>query len=115
MEVCAFEAITVNKPIPSSLAFDVVPSPSDDEVPLSNLLSLGIKMKKGVKFEKNGNKIRLITISRKNKNQNLLYFDRVIPPPPLVQLAEGLEYEVEAILDSKFIHNKLYYLVERHY
>ena len=35
----------------------------------------------------------------------------VLPPPP-IQLVEGLEYEVEAILDSKFIRNKLYYLVD---
>ena len=38
--------------------------------------------------------------------------NRVIPPPPPVQLAEGHEYEVEAILDSKVIRNKLYYLVD---
>ena len=38
--------------------------------------------------------------------------NRVVPPPPPVQLAEGPEYEVEAILDSKVIRNKLYYLVD---
>jgi transposase len=27
-------------------------------------------------------------------------------------LDAGLEYEVVAILDSKFVHNKLYYLVD---
>jgi hypothetical protein len=37
---------------------------------------------------------------------------RVVPPPLPVQLAEGPEYEVEAILDSKLIRNKLYYLVD---
>ena len=37
---------------------------------------------------------------------------RVVPPPPVVQLADGPEYEVAAILDSKIIHNKLYYLVD---
>ena len=35
----------------------------------------------------------------------------VLPPPP-IQLVEGLEYEVEAILDSEIIRNKLYYLVD---
>ena len=38
--------------------------------------------------------------------------DRVVPPPPLVQLADGPEYEVAAILDSKILRNKLYYLVD---
>jgi hypothetical protein len=38
--------------------------------------------------------------------------DRVFPPPPPVYLAEGPKYEVQAILDSKFMHNKLYYLVD---
>jgi hypothetical protein len=37
---------------------------------------------------------------------------RVIPPPPPVQLVKGPEYEVEAILDSKIIRNKLYYLLD---
>ena len=36
----------------------------------------------------------------------------VIPPPPPVLLAEGPKYEVEAILDSKIISNKLYNLVD---
>ena len=38
--------------------------------------------------------------------------NRVVPPPPSVQLADGPEYEVAAILDSKIIRNKLYYLVD---
>ena len=38
--------------------------------------------------------------------------DRVIPPLPPVELAEGPEYQVEAILDSKIMRNKLYYLVD---
>ena len=38
--------------------------------------------------------------------------NRSIPPPPHVQLLDGPEYEVEAILDSKFMRNKLYYLVD---
>ena len=37
---------------------------------------------------------------------------RIMPPPPVVQLIDGLEYEVAAILDSKIIRNKLYYLVD---
>ena len=37
---------------------------------------------------------------------------RIVPPPPVVQLADGPEYEVAAILDSKIIRNKLYYLVD---
>ena len=36
---------------------------------------------------------------------------QVVPPPPPLQLGKGPEYEVEAILDSKVIQNKLYYLV----
>ena len=35
-----------------------------------------------------------------------------IPPPPLVQLLDGPEYEVEATLYSKVMRNKLYYLVD---
>ena len=38
--------------------------------------------------------------------------DRVTPPPPPLELDAGPEYEVVAILDSKFVHNKLYYLVD---
>ena len=33
-------------------------------------------------------------------------------PPPLIELEDGPEYEVAAILDSKIVRNKLYYLVE---
>ena len=36
---------------------------------------------------------------------------RVVPPPPSVQLADSPEYEVDAILDSNIVCNKLYYLV----
>ena len=35
-----------------------------------------------------------------------------MPPPPSVQLANGLEYEVAPILNSKIMRNKLYYLVD---
>ena len=38
--------------------------------------------------------------------------DRVTPPLPPLELDAGPEYEVAAILDSKFVHNKLYYLVD---
>ena len=38
---------------------------------------------------------------------------RVIPPPPPIELADGPEFEVEAILDSKIMRNKSYYLVDR--
>jgi hypothetical protein len=37
---------------------------------------------------------------------------QVVPPPPPAQLVEGPEYEIDAILDSKIIRNKLYYLVD---
>ena len=37
---------------------------------------------------------------------------RVIPPPPPIELVDGPEFEVEAILDSKIVRNKLYYLVD---
>ena len=30
----------------------------------------------------------------------------------MIELEDGPEYEVAAILDSKIVHNKLYYLVE---
>jgi hypothetical protein len=36
----------------------------------------------------------------------------VVPPPPLVLLADGLEYEVVAILASKIIRNQISYLVD---
>ena len=36
----------------------------------------------------------------------------MLPPPLSVQLANGPEYEVVVILDSKIVHNKLYYLVD---
>ena len=35
-----------------------------------------------------------------------------MPPPPPLQLADGPEYEVVSILDSKIVRNKLYYLVD---
>ena len=38
--------------------------------------------------------------------------NRVVPPPPSVQLVDDPEYEVVAILDSKIVRNKLYYLVD---
>ena len=38
--------------------------------------------------------------------------NRIVPPPPSVQLADGPEYEVADILDSKIMCNKLYYLVD---
>ena len=38
--------------------------------------------------------------------------NRVVPPPPSIELADGPEYEVAAILDSKIVRNKLYYLVD---
>ena len=41
-----------------------------------------------------------------------LITNRVVPPPPSVQLADGPEYEVVVILDFKIVHNKLYYLVD---
>ena len=37
---------------------------------------------------------------------------RIVPPPPVVELVDGPEYEVATILDSKIIRNKLYYLVD---
>ena len=37
---------------------------------------------------------------------------RVVPPPPPIELDEGPEYEVKAILDSKVVKNKLYYFVD---
>ena len=38
--------------------------------------------------------------------------DRVVLPPPSIQLDNGPEYEVATILDSKIVCNKLYYLVD---
>ena len=38
--------------------------------------------------------------------------DRVVLPPPSCQLVDGLEFEVKAILDSKIVRKKLYYLVD---
>ena len=35
----------------------------------------------------------------------------ITPPPPPTELEDGPEYEVAAILDSKIVRNKLYYLV----
>ena len=37
---------------------------------------------------------------------------RIPPPPPPIELEDGPEYEVAAILDSKITRNKLYYLVD---
>ena len=37
--------------------------------------------------------------------------NRVVPPPPSIQLVDGPEYKVVVIVDSKIAHNKLYYLV----
>ena len=38
--------------------------------------------------------------------------NRIRPPPPPIELEAEPEYEVSAILDSKIIRNKLYYLVD---
>ena len=38
--------------------------------------------------------------------------NRVVLPPPPLQLADGPEYEVASIPYSKIVHNKLYYLVD---
>ena len=38
--------------------------------------------------------------------------DMVILPLPPVELAEGPEYQVEAIYNSKIMRNKLYYLLD---
>ena len=37
---------------------------------------------------------------------------RIVPPPPPIEFDEGPEYEVKAILDSKVVKNKLYYLID---
>ena len=37
---------------------------------------------------------------------------RVAPPPHPLELVDGPEFEVEAILDSKIMSDKLYYLVD---
>ena len=37
---------------------------------------------------------------------------RITPPPPPIEFLEGREFEVAAILDSKIVRNKLYYLVD---
>ena len=37
---------------------------------------------------------------------------RIIQPPPPIELEDGPEYEVAAILDSRIVRNKLYYLVD---
>ena len=38
--------------------------------------------------------------------------DRLTSPPPSIEVSDGSEDEVAAILDSKIIRNKLYYLVD---
>ena len=38
---------------------------------------------------------------------------RLTSPPPPVEVSDGTEYEVAAILDSKIVRNRLYYLVDR--
>ena len=45
------------------------------------------------------------------------YQDNTIPgrikqPPPPIKLEDGPKYEVAAILDSKIVRNKVYYLVD---
>ena len=37
---------------------------------------------------------------------------RLTTPPPPVELLEGPEFKVAAVLDSKIVRNKLYYLVD---
>ena len=39
--------------------------------------------------------------------------DHITPPPPPIKLEDGPEYEAIAILNSKIVRNKLYYLVNR--
>ena len=38
--------------------------------------------------------------------------NRDVPPPPPITIDDHPEYEVAAILDSKFLRRKLYYLVD---
>ena len=44
--------------------------------------------------------------------RNSSIHNHVVPPSPSVQLVDDPEYEVVAILDSKIMCNKLYYLVD---
>ena len=37
---------------------------------------------------------------------------RITQPPPPIELEDEPEYEVAAIIDSKIVRNKLYYLVD---
>ena len=37
---------------------------------------------------------------------------RITQPPSPIELEDGHEYEVAAILDSKIVRNKLYYVVD---
>ena len=41
-----------------------------------------------------------------------LYFYHALSPPPLVEPDKSVEYKVKTILDSKGLHNNLYYLVD---
>ena len=72
VDVCPYQEVTINEIVPSSLVSDVVPSPSDDEVPLSSLLSPGFKMKKGVKSQKSETKKRLIQGPKINKTMDYI-------------------------------------------
>ena len=38
--------------------------------------------------------------------------NRVVLPPPPVQLVSGPKFEVKVVLDSKIVRKKLYYLVD---
>ena len=38
--------------------------------------------------------------------------ERITPPPSPIELEDGPEYEVAAILNSRIVRNKLYYLVD---
>ena len=38
--------------------------------------------------------------------------ERITPPQPPIELEDGPKYEVAAILDSRIVRNKLYYLVD---
>ena len=44
--------------------------------------------------------------------QDNTILDRITQPPPSIELEDGPEYEVAAILDSKIVCNKLHYLVD---
>ena len=72
MDVFASQVVTLNENVPSNLAVDAIPFPSNNEVSLSSLLPHGFKMKKGLESQTNKPKIGALQDPEKTKTMDCI-------------------------------------------